>query len=310
MTIAAYSARANAEAGSPPLRALIAVVLLVACTTGCGVKVAYNNLDRFVRWSADDYLKMDPAQDAYFRAELQSVLYWHRTTQLPAYARAIRHLDTELADGASVEELTAFSDDVEAWWRKILEASLPLSTQLLYSATDAQLDQFATQYDKDVKKYVKPYEKLTPAARQERWARDFRDYFEWFVGRVNAEQKQLIAAQSSRFVPDDRSWADYRARYGAALLALVRERRTYVEFARAFRDMTFNRERWYGDEYAAALASNRILYRDLTIALLDSLTPVQRRALSKSLQDMAQDFDELATEAAPTAPPSACLIAC
>ena len=64
--------------------------------------------------------------------------------------------------------------------------------------------------------------------------------------------------------------------------------------------MTFGRERWYGEEYAAALASNQDLYRDLSLALLDSLTAEQRRTLSKNLQDLAKDFDELS----PDAPPS------
>jgi len=289
----------------------VALVLLFAgVTTGCGIKLAYNNLDRFVRWSMDDYMTLDPAQEAYFRSELDAILYWHRTTQLPVYAQAIRQLDVDLADGASVEELFVFRKEVEAWWQRVLEESLPLSTQLMYSATGAQLDQFAVQYDKDIRKYIKPYEKLTPDARRARWARDFRDYFEYFAGRLSNDQRDLIVAQSRRFVPDESSWADYRRRYGAALIALVRQHRSYLEFSYAFRVMTFERERWYGEEYSAALASNQDLYQDLTIALLDSLTPEQHRQLSKSLQDLARDFDELALDAPPRIPAEACLITC
>ncbi len=288
---------------------VVLLLTLMLAATGCGVKTAYNNMDRLIRWSFDDYMKLDSAQEAYFRGELDVVLYWHRTTQLPIYATAFRQLDTALADGATVEELFVVRNEVESWWDQILEASLPLSTRLMYSATDAQLDQFALQYEKDVQKYVKPYEKLTTEARRERWARDFRDYFEYFT-RLNKDQKQFIVAQSARFVPDDRSWADYRRRYGAALVALVRERQSYVQFSRAYRDMTFGRERWYGEEYAAALASNQELYRDVTIGLLGSLTADQRRELSKTLQGVAKDFDELAADAPATVPPAVCLITC
>ncbi len=286
------------------------VVFFAASITGCGVKLAYNNLDRLIKWSMDDYMDLDPGQDAFFKAELASVLYWHRTTQLPIYARAIRQLDVELADGATVEELFVFRTEVEDWWRQTLTASLPMSTQLMYSATDPQLDQFSVQYDKDIKKYIKPYAKLSPDERRERWAREFREYFEFFSGRLNNDQKQLIETQAKRFVPDDESWADYRRRYGAALVALVRQRTSYVEFSRAFADMTFGRERWYGDEYSAALASNRDLYGDLSISLLNSLTTEQRRMLSKNLQDVAKDFDELSSDAPPIEPTGACLISC
>jgi hypothetical protein len=289
-----------------PLALLLAFVL---STTGCGVKTAYNNVDRLIKWSMDDYMKLDPAQEKYFQSELDAVLYWHRTTQLPIYAMAIREFDAEIANGATVEDLFVFNKEVEGWWDQILEASMPLSTELMYSATDAQLDQFAAQYEKDIRKYIKPYEKLTPDARRARWARDFRDYFEYLTP-LNNEQKQLIVAQSHRFVPDDQSWADYRRRYGVALIALVRQRQPYLQFSRAYRDMTFGRERWYGDEYAAALASNKHLYRDVTLALLDSLTAEQRRALSKSLNGVAKDFDELALDAPAVPPPAACLITC
>jgi hypothetical protein len=299
-------------AGSVARRLLGAalVVIVSGAAGGCGVKTTYNNLDRLVRWSMDDYMSLDPAQEAFFRGELDTVLYWHRTSQLPVYAKAIRQLDADLADGASMEEMFVFRGEMEAWWDRILEASLPLSTQLMYSATDAQLDQFAVQYAKDIRKYVKPYEKLSPDERRERWARDFRDYFEYLTGSLNADQRAMIVAQSKRFVPDDRSWADYRARYGAALVALVRERRSFIEFSHAFRTMTFERERWYGDVYSAALASNQDLYRDVSLALLESLTVEQRRQLSKTLQELAKDFDELALDAPAAPPPAACLISC
>jgi hypothetical protein len=303
------SRHANAFTRPRPLWSLTLLLAFVLSTTGCGVKMAYNNVDRLIKWSMDDYMKLDPAQEAYFQSELDALLYWHRTTQLPVYAKAIREFDTEIANGATVEDLFVFNKEVEGWWDQVLEASMPLSTELMYSATDAQLDQFAVQYEKDIKKYIKPYEKLTPEARRARWARDFRDYFEYFT-RLNNEQKQLIVAQSQRFVPDDQSWADYRRRYGAALIALVRQRQPYVQFSLAYRDMTFGRERWYGDEYAAALAANKDLYRDVTLALLDSLTAEQRRELSKSLKDVAKDLDELALDAPAVAPPTACLVAC
>ncbi len=289
---------------------ILLLLTLAAAGSGCGVKLAYNNLDRIARWSMDDYADLDPAQQKYFESELDVLLYWHRTTQLPIYANAVRQLDTELADGASVEELFVFRNEVDGWWRAILEASLPLSTQLMYSATDAQLDQFTVQYAKDVAKYVKPYDKLSAEKRRKRWASDVRDFFEYFSGNLNTAQKQLIVTQSARFVPDDASWADYRRRYGVALVALVRQRKPYAVFSREFRDMALGTKRWYGPEYTAALASNQVLYRDLTIALIDSLTPKQHQHLSQRLQGLAADFDELAADAPPQPPPAACLVGC
>ncbi len=169
------------------------VLLLCVCAwaaTGCGVKLAYNNIDRLAGWSADDYLKLDDAQEAFFKAELAAVLYWHRTTELPIYSRSLRQLDVALADGATIEEMFAFRQEAEGWWDRILEATLPLTSQLMYSATDAQLDRFTTEFAKDTQKYIKPYEKLSADVRRERWAKELRENVETFTGRLNNDQRQ------------------------------------------------------------------------------------------------------------------------
>jgi Family of unknown function (DUF6279) len=258
----------------------------------------------------DDYMDLDPAQEAFFDAQLDVLLYWHRTTQLPIYAGALRELDGTLANGATVEELFVFRDQLDTWWTRILEAGMPLATELMYSASDAQLDQFSEQYLKDTRKYVRPYQKLSPDERRSRWAKEYREGMEYFTGRLNPAQKQLIADFRDRFVPDEAAWVEFRGRYGAELVAAVRRRGSFTEFTLTMRDMTFGRERWYGDAYRTALDSNVALYTDVSVALFNSLTAEQHEHLSKRLREMAQDMTELSTDLPANVPTAGCLVTC
>jgi Family of unknown function (DUF6279) len=288
---------------------IAAVLTLAWAASGCGVKFAYNNLDRFAHWTMDDYMSLDAAQQAYFDAQLDVLLYWHRTTQLPIYARALREGDRALADGASVEEMFVLRDDLEQSWDVIQEAALPMLSELLYSATEAQLDQFAAQYGKDTEKYIRPYLKLSPEKRRARWAREYREGMEYFTGRLSSEQRALIAGFQHRYVPDERAWQAYRDRFSTALIAMVRRHEAYPQFALQLREMALSRERWYG-AYRDARESNSALYADVSVALLNSLDAAQRARLSERLQTIAEDLIELSTELPDNVPTAGCLVTC
>lgn len=255
-------------------------------------------------------MDLDDAQEDYFDAQLDVLLYWHRTTQLPVYAKSLREMDRALNDGATIEEMFILRGEFEGWWKNIQATALPMMSELLYSATDAQLDQFEAQYAKDTLKYTKPYAKLTPEQRRKRWAKEYREGMEYFIGSLTKEQKQLIASFRDRYAPDEGAWADYRRRYSAELVAMVRRRGSYAEFTLALRDLTLQRERFYGESYQATLDANSTVYAQVSVALLNLLNPKQREHLTKKLTEIAEDFTELSTDLPANVPVAGCLVTC
>ena len=133
---------------------------------------------------------------------------------------------------------------------------------------------------------------------------------EYFLGRLTSDQKKLINGFSVRFTPDEHGWVEYRRRYGAELIALVRLRGSFVEFNLTFRDMSLHRERWHGEEYQKALDANDSLYADVSVALLNSLNAEQHDHLSKKLHELAKDLLELSTDLPPNVPTAGCLVTC
>ena len=70
---------------------------------------------------------------------------------------------------------------------------------------------------KNNEKWLKPYRSLDPDARRARWAKDYADALENFVGGLSTGQRELIARFSAQWQPDDASWLDYRQRWQADL---------------------------------------------------------------------------------------------
>ena len=210
-------------------RHLLLALLLPLLLSGCGVKLVYNNLDRIIPWVADDYIKFDDRQEEYFDAELASILYWHRTTQLPEYALALRRFDADVADGLTLEELLIMEEQVLEASHLMRARFVPMATEILYSTTPQQLLDIKRRFDRRNAKYLKPIANLDMKGERQRWGRDFQDGFEFFVGRASPEQRERIAKVATVYVPEERMWIEYRERWQHSVFALMDLELSYPE---------------------------------------------------------------------------------
>lgn len=291
-------------------RDLLLALLVPVLLSGCGIKLAYNNLDRIIPWIADDYIEFDDRQEEYFKAELASVLYWHRTTELPVYVAALRRFEADLADGMTLEDLVTMEAQVMDASHRFRARFVPMSAEILYSTTPEQLIDIKRRFDRRNAKYLKPLAGLDIEGERKRWRSDVEDGFEFFVGRASSAQEARIARTATTYVPEERMWIEYRERWQGELFSLMDKQLSYPELLLRMRDMVGQRERWYGAEYDEVMQRNETLYRGLAVDLANSLSERQQRALSKRLLGWAQAFEELALDADPEPPPLACMAGC
>jgi hypothetical protein len=294
------------------LRGFGALLVLMAAT-GCGVKTIYNHMDRLIIWGVDDLVTFDDAQERYLHDEVEAVMYWHRTTQLPIYARGLEHLADELDRGPSQEDLLETEQTMTAWADAIGQQTNPVAAELLYSMTDAQLTELGNGLDANNEKWLKPYRGLDTQARADKWAKEYIDLMENFAPRLTSAERGFVQRSSASYVSDDAAWLDYRKRWQRDLIARVREAKAqdaFDRFSLAYADMSNHRERWYGDDYQRILDGNASLYRSVTLELLQMLGDERRKKLTAKLRSYAQDFADLAAEAPAVAPKSTCLVTC
>ena len=289
---------------------LVAGMLLSA--SGCSIKMLYNNADRFARWAVNDYIQMDDAQEAYFTAEVDAIHYWHRTEELPLYADYLDSLPSTLDREVDEDDVQEVFDTFYSWWEVFEAKTLPFVTEMMLSLSDEQVARLPERLEEDNAKFAedefdKPLDEV-----QEEWKKQYVDTMTRFSGRLTREQKAYLNAQSVRYVPQFELWAEYRERWQADLMDLLRNKRRDPEaFTEAFVAISRNREAYYGEELTAVFDTNEQLAREVTAWLINNLTEKQRERFYERIGEMADDFRELAAELPDEIPEGGgCLVTC
>jgi hypothetical protein len=273
---------------------LLASLLVLA--GGCGVKLAYNNLDRLARWSISDYVSFDAQQRAYFDAAVAEIWVWHRREHLPRYADQVESFALRVVDGGAPAALVELVATVTDWYDEIEARALPATTHLLASLSDAQVEALAGNLAASNAEFAEPELGVGEAQAQAAWAAEIADRMSRFSGRLNSVQTAYLTQQSRRYRPDRVQWAEYRERWQGDLLALLSHRADPVAFERGFRQLVANREAYYGRELAEVFEHNRALNLEVNGWLITSLTDRQRGRFVDRLDSLAADFRDLATD--------------
>ena len=288
------------------------IASLVALASGCSIKMMYNNADRFARWAANDYIRMDAAQEAYFTAEVDAIHYWHRTNELPLYADYLDSLPTTLDKEVDEDDIQEVFDTLYSWWEVFEARTLPFVTEMMLSLSDEQVARLPERLEKDNDEFAEDEFDRSLDDVQAEWRKQYADTMSRFSGRLTKEQKAYLDAQSVRYVPQFELWADYRARWQADLMDLLQNKRSDPDaFTEAFIGLSENREAYYGEELTAVFEANEQLAREVTAWLINNLTEKQRERFYERIGEVAVTFRELAAELPDEIPQGAgCLATC
>ena len=277
--------------------------------TGCTVSATYNNLDRLARWQIADYVDFDDRQDAYFRAELDRVLYWHRVSELPVYAERLDQLAREINQEFTEPTLEAMIKDVRTWAERIEAEAMSMTIELMLSLTDAQVAELPARLEKANAEFAEDELDVDLSEVRENWADSMVDGAKYFMGSLTREQRDYVQAQSLRYQPEQVMWVEYRRRWQAAFLEALSGRREATAFATRYRQLVKERESFWSPEFTSVSKSNDALRRDVTLKLLRTANDQQRERMTERLSGFSEDFREL-TAAAEIPGPSGggCLI--
>jgi len=275
------------------------VLLSVLMLSGCGVKLFYNNADRVARWWVSDYIDMTPAQRQYFDSSTAELMYWHRTTQLALYRQRLDSLRQALATpGFTQAQLDELVDEVEIWGETISARASPIGVQILLSLSLDQVNELESNFAKSNRDYERDIKRsIEDHARED--AKDYAKLLRRFVGRLNSEQRDLILRQHLALAPDAEAILNYRRFWQGELTSALESRppaRGRVE------DLMLNFDQHYTPEFTAMIDTNELIYRDLTLELLNSLSQKQRERLGRQFTELIEICDELIVETPAVAP--------
>ena len=130
--------------------ALAAAVLLAGCST---LRLAYNNVDVYLKYRAGQYLDVKGREDAELAERIDAFIAWHREHALPQYATIADEAALRLDDGLSREDVVWGYDSVVAHARQSLRVAAERIAPLLDRLTPAQVAYMEKGFAEDNRKF-------------------------------------------------------------------------------------------------------------------------------------------------------------
>lgn len=288
-----------------PMRLLKIGLLLVSCALGAcstGTKLAYNNLDTLLNLEVGTYVDLEKPQSAMLRREFKSVWDWHRSQELPRYAKTLRgtadDLDRGNLDTAAVEQLLQVVEDST---ERLQRQANPAFARVLVALSDAQVAELLGNLSRELDKNEAKYADETVAERRERVTSKSLSRLDDWLGSVLPAQRALTADRVA--AAEAKGWLEPRRKRAQAeqqsqrfaTVLLSRSQSGFAARLLALDEPT--------DPAAQAeLAAERERVRSYFVALAPTLDARQRAHLAKRLRDFAADFETLAAKPL-TSPP-------
>ena len=268
------------------------VVLALALLQGCSVsRMAYNNADVFLRWQANSYFDFQGEQSEELDRALERFLNWHRSKELPGYARLAEEAATRLARGLKREDLDWSYDAVQAEIREALGAAASEMGGLLDRITPEQIAHLERRLAEENRKFVKEQIQGTIEERHARRVkRNVERLAEWF-GPLSDAQIERVRDYSRRAPLSSQLRDRDRRRRQAEFVAILRAKEAQKKLPAWASAWDAGREAAYAESARATTAA----YKDLLLDLDRTLTPEQREHAVARMRRWAELFDSLAT---------------
>jgi len=200
---------------------LIVLLLTIVFLQGCTSKFAYNNADWVAQWYIDDYLDLTREQNRNVDRALDSVLEWHRETQLLLYRQQLVALSNDL-DNLPISEkvwLKHFNDLTDHWHRVRHELSTRAAT-LAPQLDQQQVSYLFTKLEESSKERLDDFNDKTLEEYRSDRNENLLDTIENFLGSVNKQQKSYVATFVEQAKITEQEWFDSRVKLQAAMKKL------------------------------------------------------------------------------------------
>ena len=277
-------------------RKSISLLIIVGLLSGCSmVRLGYGHLDTIAVWMADEYFDLDARQKDEFIKRFDRLHEWHRYEQLPDYAAFLYQARNRVQKGLTRDDGLWFVEGFRTRYRTVLMRGSDDAAALLVTITAPQLDALQRQLDKDNRKFSREY-RLAGSAEDIKRARVRRtlDEVKDWVGNLGHEQEQRIIAMVNALPMTEQLRYEDRLRRQREFLQLMAQRENRAEFAAKLRHWLINWEKGRAPEYERQFNEWLDQRVRMLIEIDRMLTPVQRTAVLRRLQDYIDDFTKLA----------------
>lgn len=272
------------------LAVLAAVVGLQACSLA--TRFAYNHADWLVQREIEKFVELTAQQEASFEHWFAQQWAWHRSTQLPDYARFLRSAAVAVAGPLSTEQIAAFMQQLDAFGELVETRIAAGVIDFCAELNPDQVQELAQSLVESEQEFYEDYVQAPEAERRQDTAKRMRGTLRKRYGRLSDAQEKLVAdwAQQRRDLAP--LWHQRQQQWRAQWLLLLEERQS-ADFAERAEQLLFNSERDWPAELQQGAAENLRLWNQLLSDVHNISSDKQRQSLAQQLLDYAEDAEAL-----------------
>lgn len=261
------------------------------------MKLGYNNADTIALFQLGSYVDLTPDQELTIKERVNSLVAWHRSTQLRDYVAFLDKTRAKLGGQVTVADVMEFNQQLNARMMTAGDKAAPDIAHLALTLTPEQIDRAAKKVANEATKARREFVRAEKNAGAER-VKKYAERTESWFGKLTDEQKEIIRKSLASRPNEGTWWIDERERRQREFIALLRkmhaERPTEEAATRWVRTYFVQLNTTPDAERRARAESYRRGSAELIAQLINHATPEQRVALDKKLNDYAQDFKSLA----------------
>ena len=258
--------------------------VLPSCST---FQFAYDHADWYLRRTVQGYTCPTAKQRAVLARELAALMRWHRSSEVPRYARDVMWLGARLASPAKRVSMDDMISVVRGWWRRLARRLVRPVGRYVAALGPKQVRCFLTSMDR-----------VNNAAEQQ-LKNDPDDYFhdradatagrlEFALGTLSETQRQFVAVGRDG-LEDERTFLQFRRRALSLAADVLRDRDRVRQLRRLRRVLTEPYEAYHHDDRPHVQRRvGRIVAR--LARVLDTLTWPQRQHFRDKLVTFATDL--------------------
>lgn len=269
----------------------LALCAMSGCTT---MRLAYNTSDKLIAYRLNDWFDMSGELEGPAHERLDKVMAWHRHEELPEYSKVLLAVRERLNDPAPFT-----SQQVLATENQVTQMLLRTGDQVANQFADmfarfgpAQRKRLLARMDDSNKEFREKNIDIAPAKLRKRRIDDMVDRYEFWLGKLDGAQRALVAKWADDADPAGKLRLQNRQARQRAFIAIVDAGRTAPAAETAARLRAFFADMASPRDPAENARQRLQLERwaALTVDLINSATPEQRKRMQEKLQTMSDDF--------------------
>lgn len=277
---------------------------LLSLLSGCSaIRIAYAQGPELAYWTLDGYIGFNADQKPAVRDALGQWFAWHRRTQLPDYANQLARAETEVLADTTPARVCEWQAELTQRVQIAFERIVPAAASTVLTITPDQIAHLERHNAEANDKFRDDYLQRDPAKRARATLDRTVDRIETIYGRIDAAQRQRIAALLATSPFDPEVWLAERRQRQLDVVQMLRaattEGATRVQAEAALRLIAQQLVHSPREPYARYVERLDSFNCRFAAETHNAMSPAQRRHAHETLAGWEGDLRSLAAGATP-----------